>query len=401
MLHCVCQACADECHGKHEGLEFIGVGPCYCDCHDLGCCNIRDVSERRADCLGIRQGSCCSQPKELQPYHSSSSFDNQVYQIGLLGDQKMREKLVKQAIELVKYSKDTFWIDESRFSDGTSLCDLEMFAWTIYQHHKAENTWQETELSGAEWWVQIKQRSNGVHEQCARTSTEEAIDLHYDKDEELAANFALGAFPALSTVTYLTESQDMASTIVFSRRYEEDEEAPISEMLISHPKLQKHLVFEGNLLHGAPSHPFLRRKLPPKANKVDECKDLRITFLVNIWITHKPLNVQVLPDEIRESIKTSANSAADQPDITFENTYIEKCPPIPIIHLASIEQIPKDHRSRIDLPFVGGQATWMIDCDEEDCESVVLSTFPPPVHEDDTILVKFSPDLMAFMHSTS
>jgi hypothetical protein len=397
-LHCVCQACADECHGKHEGLEYIGVGPCYCDCHELGCCEIRDVSKRKADYLGILQGSCCSKSEDLQLHQCSSSFAHRVYQIGLLDDPTIREKLLNQATELVKYSKDTFWIDESCFADGASLCDLERFAWIIYQHHKAESRWQETKQSGAEWWVQIKQFSNSVS---TRTNTDEAIDLHYDKDEELAANFSLGAFPALSTVTYLTESQDMTPTIVFSRRYEDDDEAPISEMLVSHPKLQKHLAFEGNLLHGVPSHHLLRKKSPSSVDKkISEQNDLRITFLVNIWITHKPLNVQVLPDEIRENIKMCANIVADAPTITMENARIEKCSPIPSMHVNSIEQLPKDHRCRIGLPFVGGQATWMID-DDEDCEPVVLSTFPPPIHEGDNVLVTFSPELNAFLQSTS
>jgi len=43
---------------------------------------------------------------------------------------------------------------------------------------------------GAEWWN--------------KQNKEAAINLHYDKDEELASTFALGQFPTLSTVTYLT-----------------------------------------------------------------------------------------------------------------------------------------------------------------------------------------------------
>jgi hypothetical protein len=49
--------------------------------------------------------------------------------------------------------------------------------------------------SGAEWWVQVKPIA------AEASNAEAAVDLHYDKDEELSAAFLLGSFPDLSTVT--------------------------------------------------------------------------------------------------------------------------------------------------------------------------------------------------------
>ena len=57
-----------------------------------------------------------------------------------------------------------------------------------------------------EWWVQVKNFAS--HD-------ESAIDLHYDKDENIADSFGIGVFPQISTVTYLNSSSRFQPTIIF------------------------------------------------------------------------------------------------------------------------------------------------------------------------------------------
>jgi hypothetical protein len=204
---------------------------------------------------------------------------------------------------LVEESRDTFWIpiddnEEESSNDTRDWCDLEKLAIEVYKCHvkaynlcsghsaKKGDTQDET-TPGAEWWVQVKPVG----------SSKTPVDLHYDKDEALAEAFCLGSFPTLSTVTYLTgrgtdDSQykddemqrggmDEAPTVVFPHTYHDDEDQPISAMLLSRPVRGKHIVFDGRLLHGAPGHPALRSsqgggmKLVMMTMKVDVQCELR------------------------------------------------------------------------------------------------------------------------------
>jgi hypothetical protein len=57
-----------------------------------------------------------------------------------------------------------------------------------------------------EWWIQSKYLE--------QDGTPAPIDLHYDKDENMAEAYGIGLFPQLSTVTYLTGSPN-APTVIF------------------------------------------------------------------------------------------------------------------------------------------------------------------------------------------
>ncbi len=244
------------------------------------------------------------------------------------------DNLISQAIALDACSQDTFWMpasigdncneqddiddvdnDGNRKGDRIDMSDnkvdggysdLELFAREVYQHHVQSYTSHLTTSNkdinaegGAEWWVQVKPAG----------SSRAPVNMHYDKDETLAEAFGLGSFPTLSTVTYLTDSQDNVPTIVFPRTYNDEIDLPIESMLVSHAVRGKHLVFDGRLLHGAPAHQSLLRQSCNRNAEYDECQptsSLRVTLLVNIWLSGKPACVNVLPVCIRSKIQCIA-----------------------------------------------------------------------------------------------
>lgn len=427
-LHCVCQACADACHADHDGLEYFGIGPSYCDCQKLnGGCKIKNISEAEALRLNVPVGTASSALPAVAcatagGANYKDAYVREAYTLPILKDAATVKPLQGLAHQLVERSKETFWLDESM--DVSSLCDLEKLAWVILSRHKqhycgldqqgssSSSTTAAPQVRGGEWWVQVKpisyppavpasasarqQHSVGATKAATAASTTEAIDLHYDKDEALAQHFGLASFPALSTVTYLTDCPGSPPTVVLSRRYDE-EEGSISDVMVSHPRRGKHIVFDGRLLHGAPAHYSLREAVAPERNggSLDE-DSYRITFLVNIWLDHKPAGVFPLPDEIREHLKQFSTNGVTE-DLSrayFESRPVREC------YLSSEKELGWTDVSRVDLPFVGKDTTWGDDA-ADDCQELVVSLYAPPVENGsrDTLFYRYGPTLCGYVHT--
>ncbi|KAL7486381.1 hypothetical protein ACHAW6_011973 [Cyclotella cf. meneghiniana] len=428
---CVCECCAETCHDRlGHRISFVGVGPCTCDCSRMGDgdCVLRDASRAEAARLGFRGDESTRRwnepmPRTIPPVPTLISakdgddddvgerdgsgewmgsiciecnsgmggYTVDAFHIPSLsavadeaGDNVERcQRLIRQAEALVELSRDTFWmpvddrVDESSPSAAAGWSDLEILAKEIYRRHVRAYDLQSSRISsdesaqdddasqpGAEWWVQVKPAG----------SCRAPVDLHYDKDEALAEAFCLGSFPTLSTVTYLTGSntiqgQNAAPTVVFPHTYHDDEDAPISAMLVSHPVQGKHIVFDGRLLHGAPGHPALRRGHDAKTQGDSS---LRVTFLVNIWRTGRPAGVRVLPQSIRTVIQSASAKAdttrgrlSDVLPLNFEKTNIPQyfAPSKLSLAFAAAEN-PMD--PQIILPFVSKGATWISDDEAEE-----------------------------------
>ena len=125
--------------------------------------------------------------------------------------------------------------------------------------------------------------------------------------------------PHLSTVTYLTDNVVSAPTLVLECRVDPhtgavDEQRSFKAGYASWPRKGKHLKFDGSLLHAAPID-----LMPTNSNKFDEysthgrsfsrshqkeeerrCR--RITFLVNIWLNYKPVNVKPFPETMLDKL---------------------------------------------------------------------------------------------------
>ena len=458
MPLCICYSCAEICHeSKGHEVEFVGDGPAYCDCisfsaaSDLegvssspplpvGCiCELQQKSWEAAVNLNIRNqdGSiCCDLGMNVEPAKTENEkefpFVCDVFDIPQL---RPCDRLVEQALELIKHTRDTHWIslksmldekDRCDFSQFDELCELEILACSIFLRHveaykfKTEEDNLKVNDIGAEWWVQVKEIDELI-ESDIENKTFEAIDLHYDKDEELAASFDIGSFPTMSTVTYLTDGTfgkydgDYVSappTLVFAHTHEMLNRGPLGrtllddfkqkspQLVISHAREGKHLCFDGRLLHGAAANIGLRQKVcrGNKTSRLSHKGGLRVTFLVNIWMTRRPSRVTILSEHIRTVLKAVSGS---HDEVLSRSTFIPRCI-IPMyqrdVHFCNINQ--KDI-NRIKLPFVSKSATWINDENPEGKETtmndsgLVVSIIPPPPldHEFDTVLVSFEETL--------
>jgi hypothetical protein len=138
--------------------------------------------------------------------------------------------------------------------------------------------------SGAEWWVQVRHAGDGQ---------DEAVSFHWDKDEDLVDDYGVNVHPAISTVTYLTDTG--APTLVLDHRaplmYEDLDgfRGHVSSGHLSYPRAGKHVAFDGRLLHGAPRELTRAGAAPPGY--------VRVSFLVNVWLGYKPRGIQRFPEE--------------------------------------------------------------------------------------------------------
>ncbi len=389
QLLCLCQACADHCHADHDGLEYVGMGPCYCDCRQIlvGC---RIVNESDREAKRLLNGRPCLSQKPSTNRPLTSVKDSRLF--SLIEGKEVADRLQLQTQTLVKHSKETFWVDPS--IDPIELSELELLAWTILNGHCQRYS---LKGCGAEWWVQVKnvssQRSNGDR---MVDNTSEAVDLHYDKDETIAEKFGIGVFPLISTVTYLTDSGNAPPTVVFSKRYDQPEDETISEMLLSYPRQGNHLVFDGRLLHGAPANYLLRR---PGVGDNRSYSDIRVTFLVNIWdMECKPVGVEPLPQSIRQHL---FSDAVKEPfPLSSENFARQSGLFAESIQLNDELSIPEALRQRIELPFLGATTTW--ESASDDGSTTFVVTFPSPIAaQSDLLLVSFGPGMEAYVENDS
>ncbi len=177
----------------------------------------------------------------------------------------------------------TFWLS---YQDKPR-CLLEQLAIDIFMHHvKSSNTKVlDPKTCGAEWWVQLRPSPNQNRINSQSVEAQRGIEFHWDKDETLRDVGGLFVHPHISTVTYLTD--DGAPTMVYEGSMPDEGliDRGMNGAFISWPRRGKHLSFDGRFLHGAPSN--LQKKLS---------QDVRVTFLVNIWLHHKPLGVEPFPE---------------------------------------------------------------------------------------------------------
>lgn len=239
---------------------------------------------------------------------------------------------------------DTFWLSAT----SAPRTRLEQLAREVFEWHTAGCSGSEhfdPESSGAEWWVQIRDHavSSTSREPSIAGEERAGVAPHWDKDENLRRDFGIWAHPQLSTVTYLTGGG--APTVVLrkciNRAGDGDivttvhsEEicsssssgACIDSAVISQPVPGKHLVFDGRLLHlVAPelaAEPPSDQSVEPDTedNGVTESTSNnraaapigapRVTFLVNIWLHHKPRSLRPLPDALVPLLQPATTAAA-------------------------------------------------------------------------------------------
>lgn len=180
---------------------------------------------------------------------------------------------------------DTFWLAAT----ATPATRLEQLAREVFDWHTSGLQF-DRESSGAEWWCQIRDA------QGARPG----VGPHWDKDENMRRDWGVWVHPQLSTVTYMTSGG--APTVVMDKLIRGNGEMvggrAIGAATISHPVAGKHLVFDGRLLHLVAPELAVASPSAAVAAAGDQLPLPRLTFLVNIWLHHKPRSLQPLPEEL-------------------------------------------------------------------------------------------------------
>ena len=184
-----------------------------------------------------------------------------------------------------------FALDSSNWLGATAKprCALERLARAIFQQHTAGVSFDPA-TSGAEWWTQV--RDGGRRH--------EGIPFHWDVDEHRCAlPGGVHVHPHLSTVTYLTNvgaptlvldagSPKAATKSAIATMY-----GPVRSGYLSYPKVGRTIVFDGAKLHGA---------VPCTGDHGAPAGMQRVTFLLNVWLGHRPQAVQPMFSSLAASM---------------------------------------------------------------------------------------------------
>ena len=325
---CCCSGCAFTCHDGHD-VQFMTFGRAYCDCGAVGCALSASSMDTAREVLAMNGvcGVTSIAHDSLGRVEGTEETNLQIdsFSVAVLENEALNDDgncstssstassnsaidiLLRECQDLVTSSKETFWLGADRILTGQKpSCALEAAAASIFEYHTRprDGHGKETAVSfdlmrsGAEWWVQVKDASSP------------AIDLHYDKDERIAESFAVGVFPQISTVTYLSAFESHHQpTVVLSTTASDEVGAPIQDCYISYPVRGKHIAFDGRFLHGAPDEPLIT-SLGSTANSLSlvssSGQSQRVTFLVNIWLNHHPSGVHPVSDEIVASLHSAS-----------------------------------------------------------------------------------------------
>lgn len=197
-----------------------------------------------------------------------------------------------EATVLCKDCTMAFALNSSNWlaADAEPRCALERLARAIFERHTAGVPFNPA-TSGAEWWAQVR---GGGHRH-------EGIEFHWDVDEhfcDLPGGGGVHVHPHLSTVTYLTAVGaptlilDAGAPTAASPEAVASVYGPVRGGALSYPRLGKTIVFDGAKLHGA----------VPCPGRGAPAGTTRVTFLVNVWLGHRPFAVEALPARLAASM---------------------------------------------------------------------------------------------------
>ena len=197
-----------------------------------------------------------------------------------------------EATVLCKDCTMAFALNSSNWlaADAEPRCAVERLARAIFERHTAGVPFNPS-TSGAEWWAQVR---GGGHRH-------EGIEFHWDVDEhfcDLPGGGGVHVHPHLSTVTYLTAVGaptlvlDAGAPTAASPEAVASVYGPVRGGALSYPRLGKTIVFDGAKLHGA----------VPCPGQGAPAGSTRVTFLVNVWLGHRPFAVEALPARLAASM---------------------------------------------------------------------------------------------------
>ena len=181
----------------------------------------------------------------------------------------------------------TFWVGAS----DTPRCTLETLAQDIFRFH-TKHAEYDPALSGAEWWTQVIDRNDD-------------IGWHWDKDYAMEHN-GINVHPHLGTVSYFSSGRGAPTLVLDCRAPMETVdscESDASTVWVSCPVQGKHMCFDGRFLHSASAE--LAHEMEGDAwdtsnaqGKGKKEEEPRVTFLVNVWLNHRPEAAVPLKDKV-------------------------------------------------------------------------------------------------------
>ena len=245
----ICSHCIDQCHQDHE-IELVARGKLSCDC-----------SEQFKDC-------CIYKANQTIPYLPiNNSNDESIEIYNDLLDSKAISILQKQCKQVITHSKESFWLSNEDIlsNDYSKLSYIEQIVCQIYKFYRNKEI---SKQGGAEWWIQYKDVKEN-------TNIDNQIDMHYDTDYYINKTYSLGIFPNISTVTYLSQLDLALPTLICNHMYEHSIDKSIEKVILSYPKLGKHIKFNGKLLHGVPYHEKL---LPNKQDLSPDQQTIKLHY---------------------------------------------------------------------------------------------------------------------------
>ena len=197
------------------------------------------------------------------------------------------------------------------------------------------------ERSGAEWWTLVldtpsdekTNHNDDGDDDDAEDEEDDEVGMHFDADyglEEQLPNYML--HPRVATVTYLSDTG--VPTLILDKKSPPPKDigkaqlgGDINKGWLSHPSFGKHIAFDGRLLHGAPgeyfpavakkgknsngnggAEPQAKKMKVEETSKSNENGDVlcgkRITFMVNVWLNHCPIDAEILDHDIAKKLTT-------------------------------------------------------------------------------------------------
>jgi len=143
--------------------------------------------------------------------------------------------------------------------------------------------------SGAEWWALCMDEEDG------------GVGWHWHKDYHAELHHGRNIHPYLATISYFSNvgaptlilPKHTTGMNVSSEDYTETLDGrPLTRAYLSRPVEGKHIYFDGRFLHAAPTDVYDELKERGTAlsarNHKGKGRPKRATFLVNLWINHKP-----------------------------------------------------------------------------------------------------------------
>ena len=306
---------------------------------------------------GEKPNEICQDPVPRYPFASFSSalsfdkdqFENTIHDCDLAFTARAKE-------DSDAYSSGaTFFIPASI----EPRCALEQLALNIFQTHTKglePGKHFDMERSGAEWWTLVLDTNSSATEkeekpksdadadadddddsESSEEEEDDEVGMHFDADyglEQQLPNYML--HPRIATVTYL--SNVGVPTLVLNKRSppptdveKKSLNGSVEQGWLSCPMIGKHIAFDGRLLHGAPGTFFPASnstkgkgaddedERPNKKRKLDVAVAVadiihatstsngnstkRITFMVNIWLNHCPIDAELIDDDLCSQMK--------------------------------------------------------------------------------------------------